>query len=138
MGEVFTERMGGPQQSPRRVLATALWVDSLPLLPASPVADASAVEHGKALFEDATVGCASCHSGPRLTNNASVDVGTGGVFQVPSLRGVSARAPYMHNGCAATLIDRFYSGCGGDSRHGDLSKLSSGDISDLVSYLETL
>jgi mono/diheme cytochrome c family protein len=138
MGEVFTGRMGGPSQSPRRVRAIAFWVDSIPFLPASPAPDGSAVERGKAIFNDPSVGCATCHSGPRLTNNASVDVGTGGVFQVPSLRGVSARAPFMHDGCAPTLRDRFSVDCGGDDRHGVTSGLTAEDIDDLVSYLETL
>ncbi|MCK6587151.1 MAG: c-type cytochrome [Polyangiaceae bacterium] len=138
MGEVFTGRMGGPSQSPRRVQAIALWVDSIPFLPSSPAPDQSAAERGKALFESPAVGCATCHSGPRLTNNTSVDVGTWGVFQVPSLRGVAARAPFMHDGCAPTLRDRFSTYCGGDDRHGVTSNLSPTDIDDLVSYLETL
>lgn len=138
MGEVFTKRMGGPPQSPSRALALALWVDSIPSPPVSPAADVSSVERGKALFEDPVVGCASCHSGPRLTNNASVDIGTGDAFQVPSLRGVSARAPFMHDGCAPTLRDRFNPFCGGDDRHGVTSHLAPSDIDDLVSYLETL
>ena len=48
-----------------------------------------------------------CHSGPALTNNTTVNVGTGGSFQVPSLRGVSLRGPWMHDGCAKTLTDRY-------------------------------
>jgi mono/diheme cytochrome c family protein len=138
MGEVFSGRMGGPAQSPRRVQAIALWVDSIPLLPASPAPDLNSVERGKALFESESVGCASCHSGPRFTNNASVNVGTGEVFQVPSLRGVSARAPFMHDGCAPTLRDRFSGNCGGDDKHGVTSNLTPADLDDLVSYLETL
>ena len=35
----------------------------------------------------------TCHSGALFTNNATVDVGTGRAFQVPSLRGVAWRAP---------------------------------------------
>jgi len=31
-------------------------------------------------------------------NNTTIDVGTGQPLQVPSLRGVSWRAPFMHNG----------------------------------------
>jgi cytochrome c peroxidase len=96
------------------------------------------VERGKALFESESVGCASCHSGPRFTNNANADVGTGDVFQVPSLLGVSARAPFMHDGCAPTLRDRFSGYCGGDDKHGVTSNLTPADLDDLVSYLETL
>jgi hypothetical protein len=57
---------------------------------------------------------------------------------VPSLIGVHARAPYMHDGCAATLRDRFeHPFCGGP-RHGDLSKLKPDDITALIAYLESL
>jgi cytochrome c peroxidase len=67
----------------------------------------------------------------------TVDVGTGGKFQVPSLVGVSQRAPFMHDGCAATLRDRF-GPCGGGDKHGFTSQLTSAQITDLVAYLETL
>jgi hypothetical protein len=51
--------------------------------------------------------------------------------------GVAARAPFMHDGCAATLTQRFDPSCGG-SAHGNVSGLGAGDIADLVAYLETL
>ncbi len=34
-------------------------------------------------------------------------LGTGGAFQVPPLVGVGWRTPLMHNGCAATIAERF-------------------------------
>jgi hypothetical protein len=73
-----------------------------------------------------------------MTNNQTMDVGTGGKFQVPSLVGIANHPPFLHNGCAATLRDRFTPACGGGDLHGLTSKLSAGDVSDLVSYLETL
>jgi cytochrome c peroxidase len=57
-------------------------------------------------------------------------------FQVPSLIGISTHAPFLHNGCAPTLRDRF-GPCGGN-RHGDTSQLSPDELNDLVAYLETL
>jgi cytochrome c peroxidase len=102
------------------------------------VIDAAAVARGEALFNDSqNVGCVSCHAGNLLTDNATVDVGTGAAFQVPSLRGVIWRAPYLHDGRAPTLTDRFSSVGGGD-QHGLTSKLSADQISDLVAYLGTL
>jgi cytochrome c peroxidase len=71
-----------------------------------------------------------------MTNTATVDVGTGGSFQVPSLRGLLWRPPYMHDGCASTIADRF-GACGG-TKHGQVSTLSAGQKADLVTYLETL
>jgi hypothetical protein len=50
--------------------------------------------------------------------------------------GVGWRTPLMHDGCAATIADRF--GSCSTSTHGDLTSLSPGDISDLSAYLETL
>jgi hypothetical protein len=47
------------------------------------------------------------------------------------------RAPYLHDGCAATLADRF-GACGGGDRHGATSTLSSAELADLIAYLETL
>ncbi len=138
MGEVFAKRMsGGPLRSDQ-VQALTHFLDAIPLLPVAASADAAKLARGRALFDDATVGCASCHGGPRTTNNTSVDVGTGGAFQVPSLRGIAYRAPFMHTGCAPTLASRFDGGCGGGDKHGKTSHLTSPQLEDLVSYLETL
>jgi cytochrome c peroxidase len=138
MEEVFQGRMGGMPQGPRRVRAIARWVDAQPSLPAPEVVDQAAVDRGKALFNDPTVACASCHAGEKLTNNKSEAVGTGEALQVPGLYNLAARAPYMHNGCAATLRDRFDPACGGGDAHGKTSHLAEAQIDDLVAYLESL
>ena len=44
----------------------------------------------------------------------------------------------MHDGCAATLTDRFTGTCGGGDRHGVTSRLDPLQIADLVAYLESL
>src|SRR5438270_8690091 len=109
---VLETRMSAPPLPPTHSAALSRWVFALPPPPrvATPAADA--VKRGEALFHDANVGCATCHAGARLTSNATVDVGTGGAFQVPSLVGVASRPPFLHNGCAPTLRDRFGT-CGG-------------------------
>ena len=89
------------------------------------------------VFHSAEVGCVSCHSGALLSNNVLVDVGTGGKFKVPSLRGIGARAPFMHDGCAKTLTDRF-TVCGNSTSHGLTQTMGPEQIADLVAYLETL
>jgi mono/diheme cytochrome c family protein len=135
MGEVFERRMGGVHQSPRRVHAFEMWIDKLPALPVSPPEDPEAVTRGQQAFAEA---CAGCHAGSALTDNKSVDVGTGKAFQVPSLAGIAHRAPFMHNGCAATLKDRFTNpACGGGDLHTKRA-LSPTEVDDLVAYLETL
>ncbi len=139
VGEVYMRRMAGPTLAADQKAALFAWVNAIPTLPQSPPADAAAVARGQALFEDtAHAACSTCHSGPELTNNATVDVGTGGSFQVPRLLGVAWRAPFLHDGCAATLTDRFTS-CGGTTDlHGVTSQLTAAQISDLVAYLSTL
>jgi len=139
MSDVFTGRMAGPELDPGKRLATAVWIDSIPQVKTAPVFDTAAVERGKAIYNDPTVACGSCHSGSRYTNNQTVDVGTSGLMQVPSLLGLAARAPYMHDGCAATLEDRFTNPyCSGGDSHGKTSHLSADQIADLVAYLKTL
>jgi hypothetical protein len=59
------------------------------------------------------------------------------MLQIPSLRGLIWRAPYMHTGCAPTLADRFTAGCGG-TKHGTIDHLTAADRTDLTAYLETL
>lgn len=140
MSEVFVNRMGGDPATagPRRVRAFGTWVDQIPVLPLSPIEDQDAVARGDALFRDPTVGCASCHSGEKLTNNQSADVGTGQAFQVPTLVGLASRAPYLHDGCAPTLAARFDPTCGGGDKHGKTSHLTGAQIGDLVAFLEAL
>jgi mono/diheme cytochrome c family protein len=138
MEQVFTGRMGGVALGPGHVQALSRWIDRLPALPRIEPADPAAAARGKTLFADAKVACATCHAGPALTNNATVSVGTTPALQVPSLRGVVWRAPFMHNGCAPTLRDRFDRACGGDDRHGVTSHLTAAQIDDLTAYLESL
>jgi hypothetical protein len=138
---VFVQRMSGPALPAEHVRALQGWIDRLPTLP--PLRPSSAsdsqVARGKALFESSSVGCASCHAGSALTNDMTVSVGTGATFQVPSLRGVGWRAPYMHDGCAATLDDRFTDAtCGGGDQHGVTSHLTASDRADLIAYLQSL
>ena len=69
-----------------------------------------------------------------------------GEFKVPTLRNLTATAPYMHNGSLATLEDvvRHYSEVSEDRVHSDgenlirALKLSPQEIGDLVAFLRTL
>jgi mono/diheme cytochrome c family protein len=137
MNEVFVGRMGGPQESPDRVAATQDWIFQLKPRTALRAASDPAAQRGKALFDSREVGCTTCHTGPKFTSAGTVDVGTGGTFQIPSLLGIGQRLPVMHNGCATTLFDRFDASCGG-TKHGNTSQLSRPELEDLVAYLESL
>jgi mono/diheme cytochrome c family protein len=136
--EVFVGRMSGPKTTALQNAALLHWIDRVPDLPVIPVADPFAVQRGRALFDSKAVGCATCHLGQHLTNNATVDVGTGGKLQVPSLRGVGWRAPFLHHGRAGTLLERFEAGVGGGDQHGRTSQLGPADLADLSAYLESL
>jgi cytochrome c len=117
------------------VTAMKTWLDRLPALSlnASPAAAS-----GKALFESAELRCNNCHLGPQLTNNQTMDVGTGGAFQVPSLLGLALRGPYMHDGCAYDLQALFTKPECARSGHAQLATLSAEQAADLHAYLESL
>jgi mono/diheme cytochrome c family protein len=130
---VFVERMSGPKIDKKQVDVLGKFLFTLPA-PTKVRNLADVPVRGKDLFEQR---CSSCHSGAIMTNNKTVDVGTGGAFQVPSLIGVAWRAPFLHTGCAKTLFDRFDPACGG-AAHGDTKDLDKAQIADLVGFLETL
>jgi hypothetical protein len=141
MNEVLVRRMGGPPQSDARRAALETWLYSLK--PPAPIVaqDDPAAVRGQALFTSAALGCTTCHAGERLTNNQNVWVGTtetGHLLQVPSLHGVGYRAPFLHDGRAATLADRFVPSIGGGDAHGHTSQLDYGQFRDLTAYLESL
>lgn len=135
---VFTERMGAGQIADDHKDALSHYVDRLTPVPPSFPADMAQVERGQELFESDRLQCTSCHSGAMLTNNTSVDVGTGGTFQVPTLVGLGHRAPLIHNGCVSSIRDRFLNPCAGGDRHGHTSDLTSAEIDDLTAFLKTL
>jgi hypothetical protein len=128
MGGTFVGRMGGQMPRADEVASFERWVDALPATPA-PSEDTGMVERGSAAF--AASGCGDCHSGERRTNNATLDVGTGGVFQVPGLYEVVYHAPYFHDGSARTLEDVL-------ARHGETEAMSDTTRADVVAYLRSL
>jgi hypothetical protein len=135
--QVFNSRMSGPNLQDGHITALANWINALPAWKPTLPADAASAERGRVLFHDPRFNCATCHAGAKMTNNATVDVGTGRKIQVPSLIGLGFRSPYLHNGCAVTIDDRFGL-CGGGDTHGMTSALTAGERADLVAYLGTL
>jgi hypothetical protein len=128
--------MGGGSLNSGQIGALGGWLDTLPA-PAVPTRlDTSAVDRGHAVFE--RLSCNSCHAGAHFTDNTARDVGTGGVFQVPSLLGVGTRAPLMHDGCASSLMARLTDVRCGGSNHGATASLPQNELSDLVWFLQSL
>jgi cytochrome c peroxidase len=120
-----------------------------------------AAKRGFALF-NAKANCAACHTGWAFTDSSFHDIGSAKnedigrgklfpssvklryAFKTPTLRDVSRRAPYMHDGAVATLeevIDLYDRG-GIDrpsrSAHIKPLNLSAGEKSDLIAFLRTL
>ncbi len=78
--------------------------------------------------------CAQCHIPSAVfLDRRSHDVGTGGVFDTPTLRGIGDTAPYFHDGRAADLaavVGHFERVFGLD--------YDGGESADLVAYLEAV
>jgi hypothetical protein len=141
--EVFTHRMGGDSLSAQQTPVLARFLNSLPRIPVSRSLDPVRVEKGQAIFEGSGA-CATCHTGGRGTLTANMDVGkTDSIgehapLQVPMLLGIADRAPYMHDGCAKTLLDRLNDTKCAGTAHGNTAQLSDDDKQNLVEYLESL
>jgi cytochrome c peroxidase len=94
------------------------------------------VQRGRALFERPDVGCSGCHNGPRLTDNLDYDLyGMTGV-NTPTLVGIVATAPYLHDGRADSLRDVLETARRGEM--GNASMLSEAELDDLEAYLRSL
>ncbi len=135
--------------------ALAAFVNSLDKVPRSPFRNpdgsftADALK-GKAVFEKAD--CPSCHAGKDFTDSAMGklhDVGTilptsghrlGGKLEgtdTPSLKGVWASAPYLHDGRAQTLLEIFTKYLT-DNQMGMTKGLSTTELDQLVRYMQEL
>ncbi len=137
VGDVMVGRMGFQPPSQGDIARLQAWLDRLPVPNMAPALEPQAVVRGRALFNDPSLACSTCHSGQTYSDGLLYDVDTGGNFVTPSLIGVGLRAPFMHDGCAATLKDRF-SNCGGADEHGIVSTLSEPQLEDLVAFLRSL
>jgi mono/diheme cytochrome c family protein len=122
--------------------ALVAYLESLTPPPAPVAATRGAkARRGQALFASKQVGCAKCHAGSEFTDNKAHDVKSKtrsdrlAAFNTPSLRYLSGRAPYYHDGRFATLSDLLQNS---DGDMGHTKHLSDDDIEALEAYLETL
>lgn len=121
-----------------------------------------AAKRGFALF-NGKARCSTCHSGWRFTDDSfydigmeqATDIGRGKVtprielshyaFKTPTLRNIATRAPYLHDGSAATLeqVIEVYNR-GGVAHRPSVSPeikpldLTAGEQKDLLAFLDTL
>lgn len=103
----------------------------------APTADEATLQLGRVAYGKAA--CGSCHDpSSAFTNNSQANVGRG-MHRVPSLVGLAYSAPYMADGCAKTLEERFSKvACGGGEQHGHPANLSADELGALIVYLKTL
>jgi YVTN family beta-propeller protein len=108
------------------------YLTTLQAPPTNSPAGAVQLERGAQIFEEQ--GCAECHVGPASTNLQLSDVGTGGMFDTPSLRWLWLSAPYFHDGSAETLHQVFSR----PGAHELFGTLPMSDVDALVAYLLSL
>lgn len=112
-----------------------------------------AQERGKAIFERTkykdgrTISenqrCATCHRGPKYTNNQSADVGSGKatdrspLVDTPHLPDIAYSAPYLHDGSAGSL-EEIWTVFNPKDTHGITNDLTKDELNDLIEYLRTL
>jgi len=97
----------------------------------------AATARGEAIFRGKGQ-CSKCHNGPDLSSGEIRDIGTGGKYKVPSLRGVWATAPYLHHAAAKTLPEIWQNANNPQGNHGAGAKLTADETRDLVQFLKTL
>ena len=129
-------RLGGDGLRAHERRDLEAYVRSLPAVRTATDRDPRHVAHGEALFHEA--GCDTCHSGPRLTDRRAYRFSEGGMkVDTPSLIGLAASAPYLHDGSATTLRAALLDN-GSVHGMGDTTDLGSTELDHLVAYLETL
>jgi cytochrome c553 len=121
------------------------FLDEMVAPPVPPAGDAAAVGRGREVFASAEAGCAGCHGGAELTDDAfhavlsPMSLHEDDVFataNTPALHGLFLRAPYFHDGRAVDLRDLLTRADA--AGHGGVGKLSGAQVEDLLAYLGSL
>jgi cytochrome c peroxidase len=87
--------------------------------------------------------CQTCHRPPLFTNRLLSEIGTKAptdstaLFDTPHLLGISATAPYLHDGRAKTL-EELWTIYQTNDLHGVSSYMNKHQLNDLIEYLKTL
>jgi hypothetical protein len=130
-------RLGGRDATQAELDAVAAWIEHTPEADhAARGAATPAVERGRVLFADPDVGCAACHYGDRYSDQLRHTLYGLADVDTPSLIGIAATLPYLHDGAAPTLRDVLEGAR--DGSMGDTSALSDADLEDLEAFLRSL
>lgn len=130
------KRLGGSGLSKRDLASLTAFVESMPA-PRAPSQDDKAVTRGKALFESAELGCASCHEGRAYTDRDRHAFGGTQAFDTPGLAGLAASAPYFHDGSAVTLEEVLRDRGRVHGMADEAKALSPAQLRDLIAFLES-
>jgi cytochrome c peroxidase len=141
---IIVNRMKGKDPSEQQLGDLAAYLESLEfphnanLNPDGSPSEAApeAAKRGHAVFLKAS--CNSCHVPPVFAKADNEDIGSGGSFSVPSLRGVSTTAPYFHDGRFPNLRALVPVKLKYLQDLGSTEKFSPQEIEDLLVYLGTL
>jgi cytochrome c peroxidase len=141
---IIVNRMKGKEPSEDTLTALMAYVSSLQF-PAnknlnadgSPKASApEAAKRGYAVFQKGS--CNVCHVPPTFAKPDNEDIGSGGSFNVPSLRGLSGTAPYFHDGRYPDLKTAVPATLNFLKQLGTTEDLSDKEVQDLIAYLQIL
>ena len=141
---IIMNRMKGKEPTKEQLANLIAYLDSLEfwqnpnLNPDGSAADAApaAAKRGYQVFLKAS--CNACHVPPTFAKAENEDIGSGGSFNVPSLRGLATTAPYFHDGRYPNLRAlipaklKYLEGLGSTETFNDA------EIEDLLVYLNTL
>lgn len=129
--------MGGSGLGDEDLQALAAFVNDVRLpVPPTPTETDDVLALGERMFRRADVGCAECHNGPQLTDNQSHQLFGRIKAQTPTLRGIAASAPYLHDGRAETLEELLQSSERG--KMGNPELLTFEERQALIAWLKTL
>jgi cytochrome c peroxidase len=141
---IIVNRMKGPAPTDEQLDRLVAYVESLEF-PANPnlnkdgtpsAAAPAAAKRGYQVFLKAS--CNSCHTPPVFSKKDNEDIGSGGSFSVPSLRGLAGTAPYFHDGRFPTLRALLPAKLHYLKEMGSTEKISDKEIEDLLVFLNLL
>ena len=141
---IIMNRMKGKEPTKEQLANLIAYLDSLEfwqnpnLNPDGSPSDAApaAAKRGYQVFLKAS--CNACHVPPTFAKADNEDIGSGGSFNVPSLRGVSTTAPYFHDGRYPNLRALVPAKLKYLEGLGSTETFTDAEVEDLLVYLNAL